>query len=148
MTELDLTTLANKVDRMTERLERLTRYRQYALEEYLADEDAQIIVERLLELVIQSALDINRTLLKRVAGKSVESNYDSFIEMGNSSFIPMDLARELAPSGSFRNILAHEYDEIIPEEVYRALSKVFEQYLLYLESIQNYLDSLEVDDES
>lgn len=148
MTELDLTTLANKVDRMTERLERLTRYRQYALEEYLADEDTQIIVERLLELVIQSALDINRTLLKRVAGKSVESNYDSFIEMGNSSFISMDLARELAPSGSFRNILAHEYDEIIPEEVYRALSKVFEQYSLYLESIQNYLDSLEVDDES
>lgn len=145
--KLDLTTLANKIERMTERLERLTRYRQYTLEEYLADDDAQIMVERLLELVIQAAIDINKALLKRVAGKNIESNFDSFVEAGACGFIPTSLAQKLAPSGAFRNILAHEYDDIVPEEVYRNLSKVFEQYSLYIESIQDYLDSLEADDE-
>ena len=143
MKKINLTTLANKVERMTERLERLSCYRDYTLEEYLSDQDAQIIVERLLELVIQSAIDINKALLKQVFEKNIESNFDSFIEAGNCGFIPNNLAQKLAPSGSFRNVLAHEYDDIIPKEVYTNFSKGLEQYLQYLEAIQNYLDSLE-----
>lgn len=108
--------------------------------------NTQIIVERLLELVIQSALDINKFLIKRVAGKNIEKNYDSFIRAGEAGFISVELAQKLAPSGSLRNVLAHEYDGIQPEEVFQGLQKALEQYPQYVAEIQKYLDSQEDND--
>lgn len=142
MTDLDPTIIANKLERMVERLDRLKAYEEYPLEQYLADDNTQIIVERLLELLIQSALDINKSLLKRVAGKSVEKNFDSFIEMGACGFIPSNLAQKLAPSGPFRNVLSHQYDDIIPEQVFANFREALDQYPQYIEAIQDYLDSL------
>ena len=74
MTNLDLVSIANKLERMVNRLDRLKVYEQYTIEQYLADDDVQIIVERLLELVIQAALDINKALLRQVANKSIETH--------------------------------------------------------------------------
>lgn len=141
MTNLDLVSIVNKLERMVNRLDRLKIYEQYTLEQYLADDDVQIIVERLLELVIQAALDINKAFLKQVANKSIERNFDSFIEMGVCGFIPVDLARKLAPSGSFRNVLAHDYDDISPEQVFVIIKQALDQYPQYIEAIQDYLDS-------
>ncbi|XWK91233.1 MAG: DUF86 domain-containing protein [Phormidium sp.] len=147
MTNFDPVTIANKLDRMIDRLDRLKVYEQYTLEQYLTNTDVQIIVERLLELVIQAALDINKALLKQVARKSIERNFESFIEMGESGFIPVELARKIAPSGPFRNVLAHDYDDIIDEEVFLAFRNALEQYPDYIEAIQNYLDSLDIDND-
>jgi uncharacterized protein YutE (UPF0331/DUF86 family) len=124
MSKLNPNTLARKIERMIERMNQLAAFRRYTLDQYLENENnTQIIVERLLELVIQSALDINKFLLKQVTGRSVEKNYDSFISAGEAGFISTELAQKLAPSGSFRNILAHEYDDIEPEEVFKGLQK-------------------------
>jgi len=145
VSNLDPNTIANKLERMTDRLDRLTRYRQYTLEQYLADSDTQIIGERLLELVIQAALDMNKSLLKRVVGKRIKSSSDLFIEMGLSDFISTELANQLASLGSFRNVLAHEYDDLTPQNVFAKIIEALDYFPDYIESIQNYLDSLEVD---
>lgn len=144
MTKFDTNSLANKIDRMIGRIDELRRFQDYTLEQYLADENyTQTIVERLLELVIQSALDINRALLKQIAGIKVEKNSDTFIEAGKAGFIPIELGHQLARSGGFRNVLAHHYDEIIPEIVFQNLQEAIAQYPDYVEAIQIYLDSLE-----
>lgn len=147
MNLFDPVPITNKLERMIDRLDRLKVYEQYTLEQYLADNNVQIIVERLLELLIQAALDINKSLLKQVAGKSIEKNFESFIEMGQSGFIPVDLARKIAPSGPFINVLAHDYDDIIHEQVFASFKIALEQYPEYIEAIQDYLDSIEVNDE-
>lgn len=147
MSNFDRVAIANKLDRMIDRIDRLKIYQQYNLEQYLKNTDVQIIVERLLELIIQAALDINKTLLKQVAGKSIERNFESFIEMGESGFIPVELARKIAPSGPFRNALAHDYDDLIHEQVFVGLRNALEQYPQYIEAIQDYLDSIEVNND-
>jgi uncharacterized protein YutE (UPF0331/DUF86 family) len=148
MRKFDPNTLAYKIDRMIERIEELRGFQDRTLEQYLANENyTQLAVERLLELVIQAALDINRALLKQIAGISVEKNSDTFIEAGKAGFIPMDLGQQLARSGGFRNVLAHQYDEILPEIVFENLQEALIQYPNYVEAIQVYLDSLEVSNE-
>jgi uncharacterized protein YutE (UPF0331/DUF86 family) len=67
MKEFNSTTVGGKLERMGQRLRRLYRFRDLTLDEYLQGEDLQSIVERLLEQIIQSSLDINRAFLKRVA---------------------------------------------------------------------------------
>ncbi|KGF74058.1 hypothetical protein DO97_00685 [Neosynechococcus sphagnicola sy1] len=45
--------------------------------------------------------------------------------------------------GGFRNILAHLYDEIIPEKVYESLRHALIDHPQYLAELENYLNSLE-----
>jgi uncharacterized protein YutE (UPF0331/DUF86 family) len=148
MRKFNPNTLAHKIERMLERINELRGFQDWTLEQYLANENyTQLAVERLLELVIQAALDINRALLKQISGISVEKNSDTFIEAGKAGFIPMDLGQKLARSGGFRNVLAHQYDEILPEIVFQNLQEALVQYPDYVEAIQVYLDSWEVSNE-
>jgi uncharacterized protein YutE (UPF0331/DUF86 family) len=94
MTQLDPISLTNKVERMIARIDQLRKFRDYTLEQYLIDENyTQTIVERLLELVIQSALDINRALLKQISGITVVKNADTFIEVSKAGYIPVELGQ-------------------------------------------------------
>lgn len=153
MSQLDPEAIAQRLSRMVERIDRLKQFEALTLEDYLQDELRQAAIERLLETVIDvdAALSINKTLLKRAAGVFPRNdsqgfkNFESFRLMGENGFLSPQLAAQLAPSGSFRNVLAHEYDEIDPVLVYRALHKALHQYPYYVKTIQLYLDTLEED---
>jgi uncharacterized protein YutE (UPF0331/DUF86 family) len=145
--------IAAKLAGMVKRLQRLRRYETLTIDAYLQDEQIQAAVERLLEQIIQSALDINRAFLKRVvkigtqqSGKPIE-NAATFILVAEHGLISHEQGKVLAKSGGFRNVLAHFYDEILPEQVYTALRLTLEHYPYYVLAIQTYLDSLETADE-
>jgi uncharacterized protein YutE (UPF0331/DUF86 family) len=148
MKEFSSITVGGKLEGMGKRLRRLNRYQALTLDEYLQDEDIQSIVERLLEQIIQSALDINRAFLKRVAGIALEGNMarknaETFILAGQYGLISATLANRMEKSGGFRNVLAHLYDEIVPEKVFEALQSALTDYPQYVAEVENYLDLLE-----
>lgn len=145
MSQVNREAILSKLSRMVDRLDNLKRFEAISLAAYLEDSDRQLIVERQLELLIQSALDINKAFLKRVVSPpaSATSNYESFVLMGAQGFISSDLAQVIAPSGSFRNVLAHDYDDIDPNQVHAALQKALVQYPQYVRAIQTYLDTLD-----
>jgi predicted nucleotidyltransferase len=85
--DIDLVDLSHCSEMLAhfKRIDRLKKFEQLTLEEYLQDNLRQAAIERLIEIVIDSALSINKTLLKRVAGivppetsKSFK-NFDSFV---------------------------------------------------------------------
>ncbi|NJL81508.1 MAG: DUF86 domain-containing protein [Richelia sp. SM2_1_7] len=49
----------------------------------------------------------------------------------------------MAESGKFRNRLVHIYEEIDPQEVYKTIFKVLEDFPIYQRLILTYLDSVE-----
>ncbi|WP_094678457.1 HepT-like ribonuclease domain-containing protein [Hydrocoleum sp. CS-953] len=56
--------------------------------EYLDDFDKQLVVERLLQLIFQGAIDINRYLLKELGVDQARyTNFEIFIEMGKCGII-------------------------------------------------------------
>lgn len=131
---VDIERISKKLAGMTRRLTLLQPYRTLTLEEYFQDEARQATIERFLELIIQGAIDINKMLLKQVAnikltqGNENVTNAEIFILAGEHGFMPQELADQLAASGKFRNVLAHLYDEIMPEKTYEALQKALEKY--------------------
>ena len=148
MNDFSSDVIARKTDVMRKRLKRLQKYRTITVNSYLENDDAQDIIERNLEILIQAAVDINRSLLKQVSALNSEdlrslTNSESFILLSQNNLLPTDLANELGPSGGFRNVLAHLYDELLPEKVIEALQKALQFYPDYLYAIQSYLDSLE-----
>ncbi len=97
------------------RLELITKYnntleefRTINLDNFLADFKQQLIVERLLQLMIQAAIDINDHILSRLNPGNSATNFEAFIELGKYEVINSELAKQLAPSGSLRNRLVHE----------------------------------------
>ncbi|WP_416669150.1 type VII toxin-antitoxin system HepT family RNase toxin [Egbenema bharatensis] len=148
MSRLDPEVIISKLSRMVDRIDQLKSLEFLTLEEYLQDELRQRAIERLLEVIIQAALEINKTLLKRVAGITPSTpsgafeNFESFILIGEHGFISQNLAKQLAPSGSLRNILAHEYDNLDPTRVYESFQAALTQYPQYVQAIQAYLDRL------
>ena len=121
----------------------LEQFSKLTLDDYLADFNKQLIVERLLQLIIQAAIDINYYILSRLQPDNVVSNFEAFIELAKYGVLTEDLARQLAPSAGLRNRLVHEYDDIDSSQVFKAISFALQQYPLYVKQINNYLISLE-----
>lgn len=85
MSQLNREAILSKPSRMVDCFDNLKRFEAISLAEYLKDGDRQLIVERQLELLIQSALDLNKAFLKRAASPTTPAsinNYESFILMG------------------------------------------------------------------
>lgn len=93
-------------------------------------------MERLLELVVQVALDILSHLLAE-DGVTPTSYRQVFEEAGRHGVLPADLASRLSDSAGLRNILVHMYDEIdyaiVAASVGRALTD-FRDLLVVLEA--------------
>ncbi|OBQ05694.1 hypothetical protein BMF77_pa00014 (plasmid) [Dolichospermum sp. UHCC 0315A] len=123
----------------------LEEFRSISLDEFLADFRQQLIVERLLQLMTQAAIDINDHILSKLNSGKSYTNFEAFIELGNSQIITPELAKQIAPSSGLRNRLVHEYDDIDPKQVFMAINFALQQYPLYVRQINSYLISLEED---
>jgi len=124
----------------------LEEFRSTSLDEFLNDFRQQLVVERLLQLMTQAAIDINDHILSKLNPGKTETNFNSFISLGKYSVITVELARQIAPSSGLRNRLVHEYDEIDPRQVFKAISFALQQYPLYVRQVNSYLISLSQED--
>lgn len=82
MTNIDRDVIQSRIELMLKYLDRLRQMEGVTLNDYLLDFDKQLIVERLLQLLVEAASDINAYLLVEIHSKTPESYFDSFIEAG------------------------------------------------------------------
>lgn len=143
MSQIDLDIVLIRLDLITKYLSTLEEFRDVNLNDFLADFRQQLIVERLLQLMIQSAIDINDHILSRLNPGNSATNFEAFIELSRYGIISSELGKQLAPSGSLRNRLVHEYDDIDPEQVYKAIKFALNQYAIYIQQIRDYLISID-----
>lgn len=125
-------------------LQKLKRFETMTLAEYLDNSDLQIISERLLEVIIQTSIDINKHLLTQGYQISSITYKESFQQLGDYEILPRKLAKELSSAASLRNVLAHQYLDIDYTELFASIQKVLLFYPLYVQQITQYLDKLEV----
>jgi uncharacterized protein YutE (UPF0331/DUF86 family) len=147
MTELDYEGVGKKLIGMTKRLTRLSVHQSLTFAGYLQDEDRQATIERYLEIIIQAAIDINKMLLAHRGIDLAElKNSETFTIAGELGILSTELATRLSLSAGFRNVLAHLYDDIIPEMAYQALQRAVVDYPRYIQQIETYLNALEEDE--
>lgn len=139
MTELDRALVRRKLAGIARNLDDLGQVENLELSDFLADRFRQKGTERLLQEVVESAVDINLHLL-RVRGVETPPDYfSSFMRMGEHGVIPLELARALAPSTGLRNRLIHEYDDIDDDIVLEAVGQARDLYGQYVEAIERAL---------
>lgn len=134
------TSIIDKLIKMEGYLQELKEFKPVTFEEFLSDKKTKYTTERLLQLVIDLALDINNLVIKNEGAYPASDYFNSFIELIELGVLDSGFAYKIAPSTGLRNRLVHEYEKVDDKIVYESIDKTYEYYVKYIKKIYAYLD--------
>jgi uncharacterized protein YutE (UPF0331/DUF86 family) len=136
--ETEFSGIEQRLERLKKCLIKLEPLKEKSKEEFFQDEYLQDIVERNLEVAIQSCIDIANRIISLDELEKPKDYYGSIIKLGEENILPYDFAQKFAPVTGFRNILIHEYLNIDWDEVYKNL-KMIDQFYKFMDYIKKWL---------
>ncbi|MEK6725666.1 MAG: DUF86 domain-containing protein [Deltaproteobacteria bacterium] len=139
MSPLDKEIVRRKLAVVIENIRALDLIKRMTKEEYIADLYKRKATERLLQELIEAAIDINTHIIVQTGNPVPDDYYDSFIKTGELKAISPDLAEKLAPSAGLRNRLVHEYDTLDHTMVRRAVRMAEELYPVYVKEVEEFI---------
>lgn len=139
MSPIEKEILRRKLAVIIENLKALEPIENMAGEEYIKDIYKRKATERLLQELIEAAIDINTHIIVQTGHTAPDDYYESFIKAGELKIISTDLAKRLAPSAGLRNRLVHEYDLLEHSRVLEAVRMAEDLYTNYIKEIENYI---------
>ena len=123
MTQGTIEKVAEKLKYLESVLAELQPFRRITKAEYQSDRRNSRAVERLLQIAIETALDVARLLIIEERLREPDDAQDEFGSLTEAKLIPEDLGAKLRAARSFRNILVHDYVRVDPERVFEHLQK-------------------------
>lgn len=97
--------------------------------------------ERLLQVVVDLAIDVNGHLLVALGHPAPATGRESFVQLGAAGVIDTALATELAPLASLRNVLVHRSVDIVVARVAEAITLTATLYPQYILQVATFLKS-------
>ena len=135
MSPFDIDIIRAKISIILENLKALEPIKEMNRDEYLRDLYKRKATERLLQELIEAAIDINTHIIVDSGYAPPDDYYQSFIRAGELGILSPGLAEKLAPSAGLRNRLVHEYDRIDHSIILKAVTMAEELYPEYVEEI-------------
>jgi len=132
LTAIDRERLNKAVEFLESEMRDYERLSEINQSKYQNDRDSKKILERWVENIVNSSIDIAKIILAS-EGKLIPASYKSIlenlIEVGN---FDLETAKKLGNFAKLRNILAHQYLDLRFKEIssFRANSKPSYEYLL------------------
>lgn len=131
--------LIEKLIKLEVYLAELIELKPNSYQKYLSNKTERYAIERLTQLVIDLALDINNIIIKDNGGYPAPDYYSSFIELIELKVLEQSFAEEIAASTGLRNRLVHEYEKINNRIVYDSITKTAQYYRQYIRLIKKYI---------
>lgn len=132
--------LRQKLEKLYAYYKELEEYGCISREEYLQNTMQRRAIERVMQLMVEAATDINNMLLKMHDKTGAVDYFNSFVDIAEEGIIPLAFALQIAPSTGLRNIIVHEYEKIDDEIVYNSISSFLRYYGEYIKYINDYLN--------
>jgi len=133
MSPLDIDIIRAKIAIILENLKALEPIKEMNREVYFRDLYKRKATERLLQELIEAAIDINTHIIVGSGYVPPDDYYQSFIRAGELGILSPGLAEKLARSAGLRNRLDHEYDRIDHSIILKAVTMAQELYPEYVE---------------
>lgn len=125
--------IRRKLIKISEYLQELARLKDISYSDYISDFKHKRSVERLIQLLVDVAVDINAHILVDEGFASPQDAFDSFIRAGQIGVLPSNFAEAIAPATGERNIIVHEYEEIDDALVYDSIKETLKMFNEYRE---------------
>lgn len=123
-------------------LEILAGKQAVSREAYRTDVETRHVVERRFEKASQACLDIGRILLRDVDGRAPDSNAAVMRRLSDVDALSETTADDMAQAAMFRNVLAHEYGDVLDQDVVYDALQDLERYRDFLYELREYLDEV------
>ena len=137
---IDRELVNRKLSQIVEYLTALTPLQALSYADYLQQPLPRYAAERLLQLLVDTAVDINAHLIVELTGTPPQDYYDSFIKAAQAGVLSVAFALSLAQSTGLRNRLVHQYEAIDHAIVHSAIAEAITQYTEYCRHITTFLD--------
>lgn len=121
---IDVMTVQERLAALAEYVDRLRPLQVLGPAE-LVDENRYVeywAVQRGLEMAVQCVLDISTHLVAGLEVGRPQEYRESILALGDAGILPADFASHLSQIAGFRNIIVHEYLEIDPDQIHRAIT--------------------------
>jgi len=135
---MDEKRILSKIDELESYLKELEKIRPSALEEYERSIKDRRACERLLQISIETVIDIANLIVSELR-LGIPSDEDAlFSKLKQNEIISKEMAITLGEMKGFRNILVHKYGEVKDEIVFENLARL-EDFTKFKEEVLEYI---------
>lgn len=103
-------------------------------------QDIARAIERLVQLVIEAAVDINVHVATEIEGSPPPDYRASFAAAARCGVVPVELATRLAPSAGLRNALIHDYADVDDARVHASIGLALSGFREFAASVHQWLE--------
>ncbi len=141
LSDEDRPRLMVRIDFLKTQMDEFGRFQDLTFDEYQKDIDKKRIVERWAENIVNASIDIAKIVLaseKRLMPKTYE---EALRDLGILAGLTGDESKSFARFARLRNILAHEYLEILYESIREFIKDAPPLYKKAVDFLERYLSS-------
>ncbi len=112
-----------------------------SFEEYKSNPAIKRSCERLIQLIVESAADINSSVIIGLKDFPPQDYYDTFIRAGELGLISPVLSKKLAPWAGLRNRIVPEYAQISDRLVFEKVEPTIQNFREYVQQVTEFVES-------
>ena len=138
---VDETLILRKLSELDRYYKQITEYEKITVAQYSADWKIPRIIERTLQMMIETCMDIAGHIISDRGCRIPKSYSDTFKVLHEENIVDAKLYGSLEKMAKFRNIVVHHYDKVDAEIVIGILKKNLKDFTAYKDAIINFLKS-------
>ena len=138
---VDETLIPRKLSELDQYIKQIKEYEGISVAEYSDDWKIQRIIERTLQMMIETCVDIAGHIIADKGYRTPTSYSDSFRVLQEEKVLSDKLFSALEKMAKFRNIVVHHYDKVDAEIVVGILKRDLKDFKGYRDAIVNFLQS-------
>jgi uncharacterized protein YutE (UPF0331/DUF86 family) len=138
---VDKTLILRKLSELDEYYRQIKEYEKITVVQYSDDWKIQRIIERTLQMMIETCVDIASHIIADKGYRVPKSYSDTFKVLYDEKIVSSRLFNVLQKMAKFRNIVVHHYDRVDAEIVVGILKKDLSDFTSYKDTIVGFLKS-------
>jgi uncharacterized protein YutE (UPF0331/DUF86 family) len=136
---VDKILILRKLADLQEYIGQVREYSNIKVAEYSKDWKTQRIVERTLQMMIETCADLASHIISDSGFRVPQTYADTFKVLYENKIISKGLFSKLEKMAKFRNIIVHQYDKIDEAIIVGILKKDLNDFVKYKDSVINVL---------
>jgi uncharacterized protein YutE (UPF0331/DUF86 family) len=136
---VDTTVVLRKLSELETYLLQVDEFSNITFQKYKADWKTQRIVERTLQMMIETCADIAGHIISDSGMRPPNTYADTFRVLFENNIIGAELFGVLEKMAKFRNIIVHQYEEVDAKIVIVILEKHLGDFEEFKKAVLNYI---------
>ena len=138
---VDEALILRKLSELDEYFQQAKEYDAIAVAQYTGDWKIQRIIERTLQMMIETCVDIAGHIISEKGFRIPKSYSDAFLVLKENNILSAELYSSAKKMAKFRNVVVHHYDKVDADIVVSILRKNLDDFLGYRDAIISFLKS-------